>query len=730
MARAVFQHGEFLPGRSAAAVLVRSKDWSRTSLGPIDYWPRSLRSYVDLILEMPTAAVLLWGPDQVQIHNEGFAALVGESNSRCLGRPYRECWPEAHAMLDPWIQKVLTTGVSMRVTRVPLTVTRHGFHEEAYFAVALSPLRNDDGAVSGIFQHVTEVTELVLSERRAETLRRLVSTLAAANGTTEAAARVLSSNREDVPYFAVYLWDEVGRKLVRTAATGMSPDGGDVDWPRVRELATRVAESGTPEQIEPFGVLLGSDETWSELRTIRAGLTLPIRRSPTATPAGAVVFGVSPRLRLDKAYRGFLSGLAEGFGAQLARDRATLLDAPDDAPISQRGGNPELEELRSAAESAQRAKDEFLAMLGHELRNPLAPILTALHLMRMRGGSALERERNVIERQAQHLVRLVDDLLDISRVTRGKIELRKRRIELCEPTARAIERVSPLFEQRGHELVVNVPENGLLVDADPERLTQVIANLLTNAAKYTENGGHITVTGERQGIDVVLSVRDTGIGIEPLVLPRIFDVFTQGRQGLDRGKGGLGLGLAIVRSLVELHGGTVAAESAGPGLGSEFTVRIPSADPAESAPDSQTPRPSTPAPFAPRRVLIVDDNEDAAETLKQSLEAAGHSVRVAHDGAAALRAVADFSPDVAVLDIGLPVMDGYELARRLREQPTFRALPLIALTGYGSETDRTLASAAGFSAHLVKPVAVDRLEALVLGLTREPALRGPAPASR
>ncbi|MFO7179275.1 MAG: ATP-binding protein [Pseudomonadota bacterium] len=729
MARAVFQHGESLAGRSAAAVLVRSKDWSRTSLGPIESWPRSLRSYVDLILEMPTAAVLLWGPDQLQIHNEGFAALVGRSDPRCLGRPYRECWPEAHAVLEPWIQKVLATGVSMRVTRVPLTVTRHGFQEEAYFAVALSPLRDDDGALSGIFQHVTEVTELVLSERRSGTLRRLVSTLAAANGTLEAAAQVLSSNREDVPFFAVYLWDDVGRELVCTAATTVPFGSSGSDPPRLRELARRVAELGVPEQIEPFGALLETDERSRELGTIRTGLALPIRRSPMASPAGAVVFGTSPRLRLDEAYRAFLSGLVEGFGAQLARDRATLVEASD-GPLSQRGDNAELEELRNAAESAQRAKDEFLAMLGHELRNPLAPILTALHLMRMRGGNALERERNVIERQAQHLVRLVDDLLDISRVTRGKIELKKRPLELSEPTARAIERVSPLFEQRSHVLTVEVPTSGLLVNADPERLTQVIANLLTNAAKYTENGGRITVIGERRGDEVVLSVRDTGIGIEPLVLPRVFDVFTQGRQGLDRGKGGLGLGLAIVRSLVELHGGTVAARSAGPGQGSEFTVRLPGADLAESAPDSQTPQPSAPAPFAPRRVLVVDDNEDAAETLKQSLEAAGHSVIVAHDGAAALRIVAEFSPDVAVLDIGLPVMDGYELARKLREHPSFRALPLIALTGYGSEADRSLAKAAGFSAHLVKPIAVDRLEALVLGLTREPRAGESASSSR
>jgi PAS domain S-box-containing protein len=370
---------------------------------------------------------------------------------------------------------------------------------------------------------------------------------------------------------------------------------------------------------------------------------------------------------------------------------------------------------RADAENANRAKDEFLAMLGHELRNPLAPIVTALQLMRLRGATAVERERTVIERQTQHLVRLVDDLLDVSRITRGKVELKRERVELATVVAKAIEQASPLIEQRRHDLAVRVPPRGLALDADPARLAQVIANLLTNAAKYTEIGGQLTLTAVRAGDEVVLSVRDTGIGIAPDVLPRVFDMFVQERQALDRSQGGLGLGLTIVRSLVELHGGTVSVRSEGRGQGSEFTIRMPAAMPAERATGGLPAVAARPAGDG-RRILVVDDNEDAAELLSDLLEAMGNTIKVAHDGPAALRAAEDFGPDLAVLDIGLPVMDGYELAQRLRQQPGHPGLRLIAVTGYGQDSDRRRASEAGFDAHLVKPVSIERLQRVITEL--------------
>ena len=368
---------------------------------------------------------------------------------------------------------------------------------------------------------------------------------------------------------------------------------------------------------------------------------------------------------------------------------------------------------RKKLEEANRAKDEFLAMLGHELRNPLAPITTALHLMRMRAGDVAARERAVIERQVKHLAQLVDDLLDVSRITRGKVELKRERLEIVEVVAKAIELSSPLLEQRRHHLTVDVAPRGLVVDGDATRLAQVLSNLMTNAAKYTESGGQITVEAERRGREVEIRVRDNGIGIAPDVLPRVFEFFVQDRQALDRAQGGLGLGLAIVRNLVTMHGGTVSARSEGIGRGSEFTVRLPAAGRMAEVPVARALSAVTrPATTGAHRVLVVDDNEDAAALLAESLGSLGHQTEVAADGPSALRMAETFQPDIALLDIGLPVMDGYELAHRLRERPELGRLRLIAVTGYGQESDRSLSRKAGFDAHLVKPVQFERLAGL------------------
>jgi PAS domain S-box-containing protein len=369
---------------------------------------------------------------------------------------------------------------------------------------------------------------------------------------------------------------------------------------------------------------------------------------------------------------------------------------------------------RAEAERASRAKDEFLAMLGHELRNPLAPIVTALQLMRQRGVPEIERELTVVERQSQHLIRLVDDLLDISRIARGKVELKTERIELAALIAKALEMVRPLVERSRHAIELDVPLDGLLVDGEPARLIQVISNLLTNAAKYTDPSGRIHVVARRVEADVELIVRDNGIGIAPEMLPHVFDMFVQERQGIERSQGGLGLGLSIVQNLVRLHGGSVRAHSDGRGRGSELTLRLPAAGPA--APGLERAGAGDPG-AAPRRdrgrrVLIVDDNEDAAGLLADLLEAMGHTTRVAHDGPTALRIVESFVPHLAVLDIGLPIMDGYELARRLREQVR-GGVRLVALTGYGQDADRRRAAEASFDDHLVKPVTAEHLERLL-----------------
>jgi signal transduction histidine kinase/CheY-like chemotaxis protein len=372
--------------------------------------------------------------------------------------------------------------------------------------------------------------------------------------------------------------------------------------------------------------------------------------------------------------------------------------------------------LEEEAMAASRAKDEFLAMLGHELRNPLAPIRTALQLMSLRADASTARERQVIERQVDHLVRLVDDLLDVSRITRGMIELHPETIEIGAVIARALEMASPLLEQRMHHLDLRVPRAGLAVSADPHRLAQVFSNLLANAAKYTDPGGRITVTAARAGREISIAVADTGAGIAPEFLPSIFETFVQERRTMERSQGGLGLGLSLVRSLVSLHGGTVSVYSEGRGRGATFTVRLPA--PAAAAPTA-TATPTGPAatvavdpPAADpaaggRRLLIVDDNEDAAVMLSELLARSGYDTRVAHDGPEALRIARDYLPEVAILDIGLPVMDGYELAAALRAQLPAPGPRMIALTGYGQEQDQRRAAAAGFDRYLIKPISLE-----------------------
>ncbi|HWU90589.1 MAG TPA: ATP-binding protein, partial [Kofleriaceae bacterium] len=373
-----------------------------------------------------------------------------------------------------------------------------------------------------------------------------------------------------------------------------------------------------------------------------------------------------------------------------------------------------VELARQEAERANRAKDEFLAMLGHELRNPLSPIVTALTLLRHRGYAA--KELDIIERQVDHVVRLVDDLLDIARITRGKVELRRQVVELEGAVAKAIEIATPLLEQRRHHLAVDVP-HGLPVDADPMRLSQVVANLLTNAAKYTPKGGRIEVRATREDDRAVLAVRDNGAGIPRELLPQIFELFVQGARASDRRDGGLGLGLALVDNLVRLHGGEVSAASDGPGTGSTFVVRLPLAHPAAPAEPSAVAAPA-PVPGG-RRVLLVDDNVDAAELLALALRSEGHRVDIAHDGLQALALADELEPEVAVLDIGLPVMDGYELAVRLRERHARCAL--IALSGYGQPSDQRRSRAAGFELHLIKPVDYPALVAAISRPRGKPA---------
>ena len=382
----------------------------------------------------------------------------------------------------------------------------------------------------------------------------------------------------------------------------------------------------------------------------------------------------------------------------------------------------ELRKRIEALDEADRQKDEFLAMLAHELRNPLAPMRNALHLLKMPDAEppVAQHARAIMDRQLSHLVRLVDDLLDVSRIVRGKVELRRELTDLRTIVQRAVETAQPALDAHGHRLQAQLPDEPVWVHADVVRLAQAIANLLTNAAKYTGPAGNVSLLAGVQDDHAVVTVRDTGVGIPPDMLPRVFDLFVQGDRSLERSEGGLGIGLTLVERLVELHEGRVSAYSAGPGQGSEFTVRLPLApgpgrheavrrrETAERDPGEQ-----------PRRVLVVDDNVDACESIALILGLGGYDAKCVHDGPSVLQTALDWRPHAIVLDIGLPGMSGYEVARQLRARAEFQGVLLLAMTGYGQQADRNRAQDAGFDRHLTKPVDPQQLQDMLAeGLAR------------
>ena len=382
--------------------------------------------------------------------------------------------------------------------------------------------------------------------------------------------------------------------------------------------------------------------------------------------------------------------------------------------------------LRASAQTMvdlDRRKDEFLAMLCHELRNPLASIASAVQFLRLHPSDdpLQQQATHIIDRQVRQLTYLVDELLDISRINTGRVQLGRQTVALSDIVERALETACPLIDQRGHELTVSLPPQPVWLEADPFRLEQVVVNLLTNAAKYTDEGGRIELRVEQEDAQVVLRVRDTGIGIASELLPHIFDLFTQAQRSLDRSQGGLGIGLSLVQRLVELHGGTVQAHSV-LGHGSEFVVRLPVLQDFTPPSPGSVPSARTAPPSGPGcRVLVVDDNVDLARSLAMLLEMSGHQVRTAHDGPSALEAALDERPDAVLLDIGLPGFDGFEVAKRMRQQPRLQGVVLVAMTGYGQAADRQRSHEAGFDHHLVKPADFDAVQNILATVSQNAA---------
>jgi signal transduction histidine kinase/ActR/RegA family two-component response regulator len=440
--------------------------------------------------------------------------------------------------------------------------------------------------------------------------------------------------------------------------------------------------------------------TIRQLGGMTASIAVPLRAGERNAVWALVVGSAAPR-HWSPDEVALLEDVAERIWA--ATERALVEEA--------------LRENQTRLQNANRVKDEFLAMLGHELRNPLAPITTTVELMKLRAPETFVRERGIIEAQVRYLTGLVDDLLDVSRIASGKIELKTAEVDLGDVVAAAVETTQTVMEERSHSLHVQV-HGRLIVSGDRRRLVQVLVNLLGNAAKYSPPGRNVWLSASVEDGQAVLRVRDEGQGIEADLLPGVFELFSQGRQAIDRSHGGLGLGLSIVRNLVTLHGGTVEAASDGVYKGSEFTVRLPLLElphPRDAAPtQTETRKPAAPARDDGRiKVLVVDDYVLAAESLALLLQEMGYRTHVVHDGAAALQAMKTFEPQVALVDIGLPVIDGYEVAQTVRRMPGRESLPLIAVTGYGQPGDRARVMAAGFDEHLVKPLDASRISELI-----------------
>ncbi|GGX97742.1 response regulator [Massilia dura] len=685
-------------GHGEVRSLLRKRDWSGFPFGPPERWPPIVRQTIDMLLHTPAPMSFLWGDDLLYFYNDAYTAILADKHPAALAGPLWENWHEHQDEFAPIVRKA-QDGEACILTDMPFPVARGGTLQQGYFTYTLLPVFDAAGGVTGILAITIETTMRVLSNRRQEFQLGLADLVRPLTDPHEVIARAS---------------ELLGRCLAADRVVyALVDDTGDTatierDWTSGR-LPTM---AGSFFHLDEFGPALAD--------AVRAGTSLVLGdvKADERSAAFAKAYtdlGLQAVLVIPLMKQGRLRALLNVHHVEPHAWTRVDVDIAED--MADRTWSA-VESARSQAElrEADRRKDEFLAMLAHELRNPLAPIGAAAELLqhgKLDEASVL-RTSQVIGRQVRHMTSLVDDLLDVSRVTRGLVELRMDRLDLRHIVTEAIEQITPLIRARRHHLALALPPDAPIVLGDRKRLVQVLANLLNNAAKYTDEGGHIGVETDVRDDHVLVHVVDNGIGMTPELARRAFDLFSQAERSSDRSLGGLGLGLALVKSLIELHHGTVHCRSDGPGKGSTFTVCLPRAEPepAGRAPiGGKEPDPSRTG--GPLRIMVVDDNVDAASMLAMLLEAAGHQVLVEHSPLQALARSRAEAPRVFLLDIGLPQMDGYELARRLRAQPETAGALLIAVTGYGQDSDRAQTAAAGFDHHLVKPVDLPQLYRLL-----------------
>jgi PAS domain S-box-containing protein len=627
-------------------------------------------------------------------------ALGGYMRDEVVGRPLWECrwWDHSDAFVATARAAMLAAAGGETVRRVLPYRALDG--SERWSEVVVAPVRGEDGRMAFLAATGVDVTE----RRRVTERLRLLDEIGEAT-------RIALDPRAIMAEATRLLGQHLG--VTRVAYADLEPDNDRFtiryDW-----HVEGVASTAGTYSLDLFG-----SRATSNLRAGRRLLVSDVDRE-LAPDDGAGMFnaiGIKAIICCPLVKGGRLVAMMAVHQRE-PRAWSEAEVALVEAVVERCWAHIERVRSTEALVEADRRKSEFLATLAHELRNPLAPIRNGLELLRL-AHTKPELQTNVramMERQVGHMVHLINELLDIARVSSGKVVLQVERLDVQAVVAGAVETTLPLIEANGHRLEVDLPPEALPVEGDAVRLSQVLGNLLSNAAKYTPQGGHIRVAARREDGQVVIDVQDNGIGIAAESLPEVFEMFTQVARSIDRSKGGLGIGLALVRHLVELHGGSVVAASAGPGLGSCFTVRLPlAAAEVPNLPDVSTPQEAAQAvgPSSGLRVLVADDNVDAADTLCNMLRLAGHTVGVAYNGEQALRLAAELRPQLAFLDIGMPRLDGYGAARALRALPGLGGVRLVALTGWGAEEDRQRSRAAGFDEHILKPALPEQVQAVI-----------------
>ncbi len=647
---------EISESKQTAEVLYEQREWLRVTLSSIG----------DAVITTDTRG-------SITFLNPVASELTGWTQDEAAGVPLESVFnivnEKTRRTVENLAIRALREGVVVGLANHTLLIAKDGTEKPIDDSAA--PIRNANGEIAGVVLVFRDITE----RRRQEQLMRdsfnycgnIIATLREPFLVLDEQLRIKTANRSFYKTFHVAP-EETENQFIY--------DLGNRQWdiPRLRALLAEVLSDHHP--VEDFEVEHTFPTIGRKIMLLNARRFVSVDSQPSLILLA--IEDITERKQFEQA----------------------------------------LQRSEALAELHQR-KDEFLAMLSHELRNPLSAIFNALHILRLQEteNPIQQKAKIILERQVAQLAHLVDDLLEVSRVIAGRIQLHQEHLDVRGVVEHAIESARSLIDRRQHELSVSLPSEPLWLQADPTRLEQVVVNLLNNAAKYTDEGGQIWLTAEQKGGEVVLRVRDTGVGIPPELLPRIFDLFTQAERTLARSQGGLGIGLSLVQKLVELHYGTVAAHSAGLGQGSEFIVRLPALYPAE---DSIAPVETAKPHVLTSRVLVVDDNMDAADMFAMTLQIFGYQVQATYSGQTALDAAVEYQPDFVLLDIGLPDMNGYEVAQRLRQQPNAKDVWLIAVTGYGQDSDRQRSQEAGFDYHLVKPVELQKLQDLLATLAKQP----------